>query len=92
MLATESDGSSFQRYETVPTRKCVISIQCKIRASKLCLLYDAGVPVLDLASQQAAPPLNVFRAILTGRGFSKLRIKEYLKDKVEDITSISIFI
>tara|TARA_B100000676_G_scaffold312897_1_gene389645 strand:- start:26416 stop:27474 length:1059 start_codon:yes stop_codon:yes gene_type:complete len=42
--------------------------------------YDAGEGVLTLAQRFDAPPVNTFRAILTGRGWSKNRIKETLKD------------
>jgi hypothetical protein len=49
-------------------------------ANQLRRRYDAGEGVLTLAQRFDAPPVNTFRAILTGRGWSKNRIKETLKD------------
>lgn len=49
-------------------------------SNQLCRRYNAGEGVLTLAKRFDAPPVNTFRAILTGRGWSKNRIKETLKD------------
>ena len=54
--------------------------------------YDQGESVLSLSKRFDAPPVNTFRAILTGRGWSKNRIKESLKspsiqDSSKGITS-----
>ena len=49
------------------------------RANELKRRYDSGDSVLSLSTRFDAPPVNVFRAILTGRGWSKNKIKETLK-------------
>ncbi len=49
------------------------------RANELKRRYDSGENVLSLSKRFDAPPVNVFRAILTGRGWSKNKIKETLK-------------
>jgi len=49
------------------------------RANELKRRYDSGESVLSLSTRFDAPPVNVFRAILTGRGWSKNKIKEALK-------------
>ena len=49
------------------------------RANELRRRYDSGEGVLTLSKRFDAPPVNVFRAILTGRGWSKNKIKETLK-------------
>ena len=49
------------------------------RANELKRRYDSGESVLSLSTRFDAPPVNVFRAILTGRGWSKNKIKETLK-------------
>lgn len=49
-------------------------------ANQLRRRYDNGEGVLTLAKRFDAPPVNTFRAILTGRGWSKNRIKETLKN------------
>ncbi len=50
------------------------------RAQKLSRRYESGTDILALAKDADSPPVNVFRAILTCRGWSKNRIKESLKD------------
>lgn len=49
------------------------------RANELKRRYDSGESVLSLSTRFDAPPVNVFRAILTGRGWSKNKIKETLQ-------------
>ena len=49
------------------------------RANELKRRYESGESVLSLSTRFDAPPVNVFRAILTGRGWSKNKIKETLK-------------
>ena len=49
-------------------------------ANQLRRRYDKGEGVLTLSQRFDAPPVNTFRAILTGRGWSKNRIKETLKN------------
>ncbi len=49
------------------------------RSNELKRRYDSGESVLSLSTRFDAPPVNVFRAILTGRGWSKNKIKETLK-------------
>ena len=49
------------------------------RANELKRRYDSGESVLSLSTRFDAPPVNVFRAILTGRGWSQNKIKETLK-------------
>ena len=40
--------------------------------------YDSGESVIALSKRFDAPPVNTFRAILTGRGWTKTRIKDTL--------------
>ena len=49
-------------------------------SNQLCRRYNAGEGVLALEKRVGAPPENNLRAILKGRGWSKNRIKETLKD------------
>lgn len=49
------------------------------RSNELRRRYDQGDSVLSLSKRFDAPPVNTFRAILTGRGWSKNKIKESLK-------------
>ena len=49
------------------------------RSNELRRRYDQGESVLSLSKRFDAPPVNTFRAILTGRGWSKNKIKESLK-------------
>ena len=49
-------------------------------ANQLRRRYENGEGVLPLAKRFDAPPVNTFRAILTGRGWAKNRIKETLKN------------
>ena len=55
-------------------------------ANQLRRRYDKGEGVLTLSQRFDAPPVNTFRAILSGRGWSKNRIKETLKnpDRMND--------
>ena len=48
------------------------------RANELSRRYNAGESVLALSKRFDAPPVNTFRAILTGRGWTKTRIKDCL--------------
>ena len=48
------------------------------RANELSRRYESGESVIALSKRFDAPPVNTFRAILTGRGWSKSRIKETL--------------
>ncbi len=48
------------------------------RANEINRRYGAGESVIALSKRFDAPPVNTFRAILTGRGWSKSRIKETL--------------
>ena len=48
------------------------------RANELSRRYNAGESVLALSKRFDAPPVNTFRAILTGRGWTKTRIKDTL--------------
>jgi hypothetical protein len=50
------------------------------RSNELNRRYDSGEDVISLSKRFDAPPVNTFRAILTGRGWSKNRIKETLKE------------
>ena len=50
------------------------------RSNELNRRYDSGEAVISLSKRFDAPPVNTFRAILTGRGWSKNRIKESLKE------------
>ncbi len=49
------------------------------RSNELRRRYESGDSVLSLSKRFDAPPVNTFRAILTGRGWSKNKIKESLK-------------
>ncbi len=49
------------------------------RSNELKRRYDSGQGVISLSKKFDAPPVNTFRAILTGRGWTKTRIKETLK-------------
>jgi len=48
------------------------------RANELSRRYNTGESVLALSKRFDAPPVNTFRAILTGRGWTKTRIKDTL--------------
>jgi len=48
------------------------------RANELSRRYNSGESVLALSKRFDAPPVNTFRAILTGRGWTKTRIKDTL--------------
>ena len=48
------------------------------RSNELSRRYDSGESVIDLSKRFDAPPVNTFRAILTGRGWTKTRIKDTL--------------
>ena len=49
------------------------------RSNELNRRYNSGEDVMALSKRFDAPPVNTFRAILTGRGWGKNRIKEFLK-------------
>jgi hypothetical protein len=48
------------------------------RSNEISRRYDSGESVMALSKRFDAPPVNTFRAILTGRGWTKTRIKETL--------------
>ena len=48
------------------------------RSNELSRRYDSGESVIALSKRFDAPPVNTFRAILTGRGWTKTRIKDTL--------------
>ncbi len=48
------------------------------RSNELSRRYDGGESVISLSKRFDAPPVNTFRAILTGRGWTKTRIKDTL--------------
>lgn len=50
------------------------------RKKELKRKYDNGSDILELAKLVDGPPVNVFRAILSARNFSKNRIKTLLKE------------
>lgn len=49
------------------------------RGDKFKQLYENGESILNLSKRFDFPPVAIFRAILTSRGWSKLRIKEALR-------------
>ena len=49
------------------------------RSNELNRRYNSGETVISLSKRFDTPPVNTFRAILTGRGWSKNKIKESLK-------------
>ena len=48
------------------------------RSNELSRRYDSGESVISLSKRFDAPPVNTFRAVLTGRGWTKTRIKDTL--------------
>ena len=48
------------------------------RSNEISRRYDSGESVIALSKRFDAPPVNTFRAVLTGRGWTKTRIKETL--------------
>ena len=50
------------------------------RAREMLRKYDGGESVLSLSKRYDFPPVNLFRAILSARNWSKNRIKETLRD------------
>ena len=50
------------------------------RSIQMKKLYDGGEDVVVLSRQHDFPPMNLFRAILKARGWSKTRIKEALRN------------
>ena len=48
------------------------------RSNEISRRYDSGESVIALSKRFDAPPVNTFRAILTGRGWTKTRIKDTL--------------
>ena len=50
------------------------------RASEMLRRYEGGESVLSLSKRYDFPPVNLFRAILTARNWSKTRIKESLRE------------
>lgn len=49
------------------------------RANKFRTRYDNGETIMQLSRRFDFPPVAIFRAILTARGWSKLKIKESLR-------------
>ena len=50
------------------------------RAQEMLRKYDGGESVLSLSKRYDFPPVNLFRAILSARNWSKNRIKETLRE------------
>lgn len=50
------------------------------RAREMLRKYDGGESVLSLSKRYDFPPVNLFRAILSARNWSKTRIKETLRE------------
>ena len=48
------------------------------RSNEISRRYDSGESVISLSKRFDAPPVNTFRAVLTGRGWTKTRIKDTL--------------
>ena len=48
------------------------------RSNEFSRRYDSGESVISLSKRFDAPPVNTFRAVLTGRGWTKTRIKDTL--------------
>ena len=48
------------------------------RSNEISRRYDSGESVIALSKRFDAPPVNTFRAVLTGRGWTKTRIKDTL--------------
>tara|TARA_Y100001960_G_scaffold204437_1_gene213558 strand:- start:3676 stop:4764 length:1089 start_codon:yes stop_codon:yes gene_type:complete len=48
------------------------------RSNEISRRYDSGESVVSLSKRFDAPPVNTFRAVLTGRGWTKTRIKDTL--------------
>lgn len=48
--------------------------------------YNGGATVLDLSKRFNHPPVAIFRAILTARGWSKQRIKESLRNPTKRLS------
>jgi hypothetical protein len=64
-------------------RHYILVKDSKILARK----YNRGESVLSLSRQFDYPPVNVFRAVLTGLGYSKKRIKTCLQNPREKLES-----
>ena len=48
------------------------------RSNEISRRYESGESIIALSKRFDAPPVNTFRAVLTGRGWTKTRIKETL--------------
>jgi hypothetical protein len=64
-------------------RHYILKMKSKILAKK----YKRGESVLSLSRQFDCPPVNVFRAVLTGLGYNKTRIKTCLQNPREKLES-----
>lgn len=66
------------------------SVKCHYKlmrkAKRLSRKYDRGESVIALSKNVDAPPVNTFRAILTGRGWSKRRIYKTLNKHPEKLS------
>ncbi|MAP38005.1 MAG: hypothetical protein CL879_00110 [Dehalococcoidia bacterium] len=56
------------------------------RSNMLRLRYENGEGVLSLSRRFQYPPVGLFRAILTSRGWSKVRIRDSLRDPVKRLS------
>ena len=84
-IAVKLDGMSISLEQALSLRaalnqeKSVYSHSKLMRRSnELSRRYDSGESVIALSKRFDAPPVNTFRAILTGRGWPKTRIKDTL--------------
>ena len=84
-IATKLDGMPISLEQALSLRaalnqeKSVYSHSKLMRRSnELSRRYDSGESVIALSKRFDAPPVNTFRAILTGRGWTKTRIKDTL--------------
>lgn len=64
-------------------RHYILNMNLKIFARK----YKHGESVLSLSRKIDCPPVNVFRAVLTGLGYSKTKIKRCLQNPREELES-----
>ena len=48
------------------------------RSNEISRRYESGESIIALSKRFDAPPVNTFRAVLTGRGWTKTRIKDTL--------------
>ena len=84
-IASQIDGMPITLEQTLSLRaalnqeKSVYSHSKLMRHSnEISRRYNSGESVIALSKRFDAPPVNTFRAVLTGRGWSKSRIKDTL--------------